>query len=62
MNKYKSTASYKRTNPKTGDIETTSRFVEMFAANRRGVEAELMKQVKLDNPVGKVSIETKKLR
>lgn len=60
LNRYRSTATYKRQNPTTGAIESTSRFVEGAYTNRAACEAELMNQVKLDKPLGKVSVTTKK--
>lgn len=62
MKTYKSTATYSRINPKTGLIEPTSRFVEMPAANRLVVEAEVRKQAKRDKPITRVVVVTKVTR
>lgn len=60
--KYRSTATYKRVNPKTKLIEVTSRFTEGEYPNRTAAEAELNRQVKHDDVVGRISIHTKKVR
>jgi hypothetical protein len=61
MNKYRAEAKYKRINPKTELVEETGRFIIGEYSNKGAAEAELMKQVNLDEVVGKVSITTKRV-
>jgi hypothetical protein len=60
LHRYRSTAKYKRANPKTGIIENTERFHEGAYTNQAACEAVLREQIKIDAPIGKVSIVTKK--
>ena len=62
MNRYHSEAKYKRINPKTGLVEETGRMLEGYFSNKGAAEGELMKQVRLDEVVGKVNVVTKRVK
>lgn len=62
MKKFKSTASYNRKHPTTGAVEQTSRWLEGFYTNKGAIEADLMKQVKLDDVLGKVVFDTRRVK
>jgi len=62
MHKYHAEGKYKRVNPKTKQVEETGRFVDGYFSNKGAAEAELMKQVKQDDVVGKVAITIRRVK
>jgi len=63
VNKYRSTGSYKRVNPKTGLVESTSRFIEGFYDNKGACQTALNMQIHTyDDVVGKINFKTEKVK
>jgi hypothetical protein len=59
---YRSEAEYMRKHPKTGEVEQTQRCLEMWASNVQVIETELRKQIKLDEPIGKIKMVTRRIQ
>lgn len=59
---YRSEAQYMRRHPKTGEVENTERCLEMWANNVQVIETELRKQIKQDEPIGKIQMVTRRVK